>query len=245
MRCRSSTTTCISESACISESLWISESSWIFGPTSRTIAATWTRRTRDRHRAARTAPRPTAAGLKIGAVPVPVSTMMTGKDLTGVALDSRARLLVVSEEFAGAGAAAASSPFLAEVVVCDGPLPGGPPGVRARSWSEFLAGAGPADLQRAATPYPTTADSPGFWLYTSGTTGLPKAAMHRHGSLRTTAETYAREVLALGPEDVSFSVAKVFFAYGLGNSLTFPLSVGGSAILVRDRPSPAGVAAVL
>lgn len=185
------------------------------------------------------------AGLKIGAVPVPVSTMMTGKDLTAVALDSRARLLVVSEEFAAAGAAAAASPFLADVVVCDGPLAGGPAGVRTRSWSAFLAAGRPEDRARATMPYPTVADSPGFWLYTSGTTGLPKAAMHRHGSLRTTAETYAADVLGIGPDDVCFSVAKVFFAYGLGNSVTFPFSVGAASVLVRGRPSPAGVASVL
>jgi benzoate-CoA ligase family protein len=186
------------------------------------------------------------AGLKIGAVPVPVSSMMTGKDLTLVALDSRARLLAVSAEFAEAGGAAASrSPYLSEVVVCEGTLPGVADGPRVRPWSAFLAAAGAADLDQARTPYPTVADSPGFWLYTSGTTGMPKAAMHRHGSLRTTAETYARDVLAIGADDVSFSVAKVFFAYGLGNSVTFPFSVGGTTVLVRGRPSAAGAAAVL
>ena len=71
-------------------------------------------------------------------------------------------------------------------------------------------------------------DSPAFWLYTSGTTGTPKGAMHRHGSLRDTAVTYAQDVLAIGPDDVTFSVAKFFFAYGLGNTLTFPLSVGAT-----------------
>jgi benzoate-CoA ligase family protein len=89
------------------------------------------------------------------------------------------------------------------------------------------------------------ADSPAFWLYTSGTTGTPKGAMHRHGSLRDTAETYARDVLAIGPDDVAFSVAKFFFAYGLGNTLTFPFSVGASVVLDRSRPSPAGTLRVL
>ena len=89
------------------------------------------------------------------------------------------------------------------------------------------------------------ADSPAFWLYTSGTTGTPKGAMHRHGSLRDTAETYARDVLAIGPDDVTFSVAKFFFAYGLGNTLTFPFSVGASTVLDRSRPSPAGTLRVL
>jgi benzoate-CoA ligase family protein len=89
------------------------------------------------------------------------------------------------------------------------------------------------------------ADSPAFWLYTSGTTGTPKGAMHRHGSLRDTAETYGQDVLGLQPDDVTFSVAKFFFAYGLGNTLTFPFSVGGSTVLDRSRPSPAGTLRVL
>jgi len=86
--------------------------------------------------------------------------------------------------------------------------------------------AGPADLARARDAEPTLADSPAFWLYTSGTTGTPKAAMHRHGSLRTTALTYGADVLAIRPDDVCYSAAKFFFAYGLGNTLTFPFSAG-------------------
>ena len=80
----------------------------------------------------------------------------------------------------------------------------------------------------------TDADSPAFWLYSSGTTGVPKGVMHRHGSPQATAETYAREVLDIGPDDRCLSVAKLFFAFGLGNSLTFPLAAGGQ----RD-PQPA------
>jgi benzoate-CoA ligase family protein len=113
-----------------------------------------------------------------------------------------------------------------------------------RTWEAFTdAGAG--FLQQVAEPYPTVADSPAFWLYTSGTTGTPKGAMHRHGSLRDTAETYARDVLAIGPDDVTFSVAKFFFAYGLGNTLTFPFSVGACTVLDRSRPSPGGTLRVL
>jgi benzoate-CoA ligase family protein len=112
------------------------------------------------------------------------------------------------------------------------------------TWSGFLD-AGAALLGQVSEPYPTVYDSPAFWLYTSGTTGTPKGAMHRHGSLRDTAETYARDVLQMRPDDVTFSVAKFFFAYGLGNTLTFPLSVGASTILDRSRPSPAGTLRVL
>jgi benzoate-CoA ligase family protein len=84
--------------------------------------------------------------------------------------------------------------------------------------------------------YPTTADSPAFWLYTSGTTGTPKGAMHRHGNVRVVCETYASQVLGITPADRTLSAAKAFFAYGLGNSVLFPLSVGAAAIL---EPAPA------
>src|SRR4029077_9306836 len=74
----------------------------------------------------------------------------------------------------------------------------------------------------------TTTDSPAFWLYSSGTTGRPKGVMHRHGNLPATYETYATEVLHVGPGDRFLSVAKLFFAYGLGNSLTFPFAAGAT-----------------
>ncbi|MDP9390542.1 MAG: benzoate-CoA ligase family protein [Actinomycetota bacterium] len=187
------------------------------------------------------------AGLRIGAVPVPVSTMLKPKDIAVLARDSRARLLALSSEFTELAPAVGGLPDLADVVVLtDGssfPLPE-VEGTRVRDWASFVT-AGADFLDRAATPYPTVADSPAFWLYTSGTTGTPKGAMHRHGSLRDTAETYARDVLAIGPDDVTFSVAKFFFAYGLGNTLTFPFSVGASTVLDRSRPSPAGTLRVL
>jgi benzoate-CoA ligase family protein len=184
------------------------------------------------------------AGLRIGAVPVPVSTMLKSKDIALMARDSRARMLVVSEEFATLAPAVGGLSELADVVVVtSGALPE-VAGTRVRDWDTFVT-AGADFLERAAAPYPTVADSPAFWLYTSGTTGTPKGAMHRHGSLRDTAETYARDVLAIGPDDVTFSVAKFFFAYGLGNTLTFPFSVGAATVLDRSRPSPAGTLRIL
>ena len=99
------------------------------------------------------------------------------------------------------------------------------PGRAARGWPDEI--------------YPTTADSPAFWLYTSGTTGTPKAAMHRHGSVQVVCETYGTQVLGIRPDDRCLSAAKAFFAYGLGNSVLFPLSVGrgGGA---RAEPGPPG-----
>jgi benzoate-CoA ligase family protein len=184
------------------------------------------------------------AGLRIGAVPVPVSTMLKPKDLALLARDSRARLLALSSEFTELAPAVGGLRDLADVVVLGAAQLPDVAGVRVHAWEDFVA-AGADFRDQVATPYPTVADSPAFWLYTSGTTGTPKGAMHRHGSLRDTAETYARDVLAIGPDDVTFSVAKLFFAYGLGNTLTFPFSVGASTVLDRSRPSPAGTLRVL
>ncbi|NEK56302.1 benzoate-CoA ligase family protein [Geodermatophilus sabuli] len=184
------------------------------------------------------------AGLRIGAVPVPVSTMLKPKDIALLARDSRARLVALSSEFTDLAPAVGGARDLADVVVLGAPELPEVDGARVRTWESFVA-AGADVLGQVATPYPTVADSPAFWLYTSGTTGTPKGAMHRHGSLRDTAETYARDVLAIGPDDVTFSVAKFFFAYGLGNTMTFPFSVGASTVLDRSRPSPAGTARVL
>jgi benzoate-CoA ligase family protein len=191
--------------------------------------------------------------LYIGAVPVPVSTMATAADLAAMAADSRARLLAVSSEFTATAAAAATLPGLRDIVVAGQTGDLAPlvqpsrarAGPRVRTLHGFLAAAGPADAAAARTAEPTLADSPAFWLYTSGTTGSPKAAMHRHGSLRTTALTYAADVLGIGPDDVCYSAAKFFFAYGLGNTLTFPFSVGARAILDRARATPARLASVL
>ncbi len=169
----------------------------------------------------------------LGAVPVPVSTMVTGAELATVLGDSRARALCVSVEFAEAARTALGTAGEVAHVVFDGPadLDGIP-------WHELRA-AGEAE-----TPYPTWPDSPALWLYTSGTTGKPKGAMHRHGSVRDVAELYGRGVLGVAPGDRCLSVPKLFFAYGLGNSAFFPLATGATAILERARPTPQGIAAL-
>ncbi|KCV12299.1 AMP-binding enzyme, partial [Bordetella holmesii CDC-H785-BH] len=87
----------------------------------------------------------------------------------------------------------------------------------------------------------TLADEIAFWLYSSGSTGKPKGVVHTHGNLWHTAELYAKPVLGIREEDVAFSAAKLFFAYGLGNGLTFPLSVGATTILMAERPTPQAV----
>jgi benzoate-CoA ligase len=91
----------------------------------------------------------------------------------------------------------------------------------------------------------TTCDSIAFWLYTSGSTGKPKAAVHVHADLTLTNELYAAPILGIAENDVCFSVAKLFFAYGLGNAMTFPLSAGATTVLLPGRPTPDGVAELL
>ncbi|GAC1538981.1 MAG: benzoate-CoA ligase family protein [Polyangiales bacterium] len=188
--------------------------------------------------------------MKIGAVPVPVNTLLAPKDYVHLLADSRARVLVVSDALlAKWGEAIAASPWLTHVVV-ETRAAGAAQIARAPLTTdarpeplalEALLDAEPKTLE----PVATSADDVAFWLYSSGSTGAPKGAMHLHGSLMRTAVLYAEGVLGIGPDDVVFSAAKLFFAYGLGNALTFPLSVGACAILAADRPTPAMVARTL
>jgi benzoate-CoA ligase family protein len=178
--------------------------------------------------------------LRMGAVAVPVSTMYNGAELGELLRDTRARVVVATSEFAAVTREAMSLAPETGTLVLAGE--DGGDGTGARSWAGVLA-----EGQRAgpAAPYDTWFDSPGFWLYTSGTTGTPKAAMHRHGSIARVCETYAHQVLGITPEDRCYSVAKLFFAYGIGNSLFFPFSVGATAVLDPARATPAGAAARL
>jgi benzoate-CoA ligase family protein len=173
-----------------------------------------------------------------GAVAVPVSTMLTGPELAKVVADSGARMLVVTPEFAAAAQVAAeAAPELAHLVAVDGAALTSTATAALTSWDEVLEG-GSWQAGTVVPPAATYADSPALWLYTSGTTGTPKGAMHRHENLRAVCETYARDVLQISRDDVCFSIAKLFFAYGLGNGALFPLSIGATTVLEPRRPSP-------
>ena len=167
--------------------------------------------------------------IKAGLVPVAANTLLTPDDYEFMLLDSRARALVVSNALLPTlQPVAARSPFLAHVIVAD---VAGPGGLAAR-----LAQAAPL-----CEPAPTTADDACFWLYSSGSTGKPKGTVHLHASPIQTAELFGRHTLGLREDDVIFSAAKLFFAYGLGNALSFPLAVGATAVLMAERPTPAAV----
>jgi benzoate-CoA ligase family protein len=103
------------------------------------------------------------------------------------------------------------------------------------TWAELTDDGQRAGLRDVA---PTGDDDWALWLYTSGTTGKPKAAMHRHANIRHVCETYAAQVLGITPDDVTFSVPKMFFAYGIGNTMFFPFSVGATTVLEPRRPTP-------
>lgn len=177
--------------------------------------------------------------MKIGAVPVPVNTLLTPADYAHLLVDSRARVLVVSDALLPKlREGAAASPWLAATVIAATPE-GGPDDGHPRL-AGLLAAASP-NIAAAATG----ADDVAFWLYSSGSTGKPKGAVHLHAHLERTAALYAEGVLGLRTDDVVLSAAKLFFAYGLGNALTFPLAVGATTVLLAGRPTPAAVFAAL
>src|SRR5438876_749314 len=180
---------------------------------------------------------PTAflGAIKAGVVPIPVNTLMNEDDYRFMLADSRAKVLVVSEALLAKFAKLiGSGSDLLHVIVS------GENACGHRGFEDLLASARPE-------PYtaPTTRDDMCFWLYTSGSTGRPKGAVHVHANLRLTADLYAGGVLGLEESDVCYSVAKLFFAYGLGNAMTFPMAVGATTILSPDRPTPETVAAIL
>jgi benzoate-CoA ligase len=161
--------------------------------------------------------------MRAGLLPVPLNTLLTAADYEHFIRDSRASAMVVSAAL----------------------LPKVESALKVTGLKHWLAGeallAGSAELTTAAT----TRDDAAFWLYSSGSTGAPKGAVHLHSHLMLTAELYAQRVLGIRADDVVYSAAKLFFAYGLGNALTFPMSVGATAVLTAERPSVAAVQRVM
>ncbi len=179
--------------------------------------------------------------LRAGIVPVPVNTLLTQEQTGYVLADSRAEAAVVSAPLLeNLRPVLGDLPHLRHVVVAA--VDGGAPAVRD---GEIAFPALLADGRVDVAPTLASEDETGFWFYSSGSTGLPKGVRHAHASLRATAETYGAQVLGIRADDLVFSAAKLFFAYGLGNAMTFPMSVGAAAVLLPDRPTPDAVLATM
>ncbi len=177
--------------------------------------------------------------IRAGVVPVPVNTLLTQETIGYILADSRADAAIISATLVGPLLPVLRSiGELRRIIVAqpDGGSPALIDDARAVAFADFLAGGDP-ETTAADTP----ADEVAFWLYSSGSTGPPKGVRHVHGSLRATADTYGAQVLQIGAGDLMFSAAKAFHAYGLGNSMTFPMSVGACAVLLPDRPTPDAV----
>ncbi len=161
--------------------------------------------------------------IKAGLVPVPANTLLRARDLRFMIDDSGAALVVFETAYRAEAEPAIDGSAVRLALDLE-------------RLSALMEAAPPALDARPAGPMEDC-----FWLYSSGTTGRPKAAVHSHRDMVATSQRYGVEVLGLGPDDVCYSAAKLFFAYGLGNAMTFPLWVGATAVLSPDRPTPEGV----
>ena len=174
--------------------------------------------------------------IKIGAVPIPTNTLMRTADYVYFLRDSRAKVAVISAPLlAEAGPALARSPYLRHVLIA-----GGAPGRGQLAWEDRVSRASP-HLEPAAT----SRDDAAFWLYSSGSTGFPKGAVHLHHDMVVCQETYAKQVLGIRESDRVYSAAKLFFAYGLGNAGYFPMGAGAQSVLSPHRPTPDSVFEIL
>ncbi|SMY06918.1 benzoate-CoA ligase family protein [Flavimaricola marinus] len=172
--------------------------------------------------------------IKAGVVPIPLNTLLSTDVYRTILQDSRASIAFVSKEMIPVVMPAlADCPLVRQVVVIGAEAEG------ATEIEAFVAGADPIRT------VPCCADEVAFWLYSSGSTGQPKGVRHVHGALQVTCDTYGAQVLGVTEGDTVFSAAKLFFAYGLGNGMSFPMSVGATAVLFDGRPTPDSVSDVL
>ena len=174
--------------------------------------------------------------IKAGIVPVPLNTLLTTQQFAYLLRDSRATALVVSAALLETVEPLLNElPELRAVIVADGDG-----GSDHHALDTLIAAAQPVDRNAD-----TCRDETAFWLYSSGSTGDPKGVQHMHSSLIQTARLYGQSVLGIKEDDIAFSAAKLFFAYGLGNAMSFPMSVGATTVLLPDRPTPDSVVATM
>src|SRR5579864_4507399 len=173
--------------------------------------------------------------IRAGIVPVPLNTLLTAEQYAYVLADCRARVLIISEALLPV-----VKDMLGRLPDLDHVVVAGKDAHGYKKLSDELKGE--SDSFATVSTHP---DEPAFWFYSSGSTGMPKGVRHLHANLAATAETYARQVLGIREDDVCLSAAKLFFAYGLGNALTFPMSVGATTVLNPERPTPAAMFALM
>ena len=169
--------------------------------------------------------------IRIGAIPIPVNTMLTPDDYEFYLNDSRSRVLAVSEElFPVINKIKGDLPYLRDIVLISET-----DGARIPFKQKYKRA--PSDIKTAYT----TRDDVGFWLYSSGSTGPPKGAIHSQNDMLVTSEAYAKNILQINENDILFSAPRMFFAYGLGNSVYFPMYAGCSVVLNPEPPKPEGL----
>ena len=162
-----------------------------------------------------------------GVIPILTNTVLTKDDYAYMLKDSRARIAIVDRSLSNQFISLIEDVPTLEKIIFSG---------SGEELSELISSHEPSLLQEE-----THKDEACFWLYSSGSTGRPKGTVHKHSSFRTTVENYADPVLKINADDILFSAAKLFFAYGLGNALTFPLSAGATTVLMAERPTPESV----
>lgn len=172
--------------------------------------------------------------LRVGVVPVALNTLLATDVYRAILDDSRPRALFVSAALLPVVSPLLDNhPHIEKVFVIGGSADG------------YLGFERELEQSRPCDAIEVSADETAFWLYSSGSTGQPKGVRHVHSSLKYTADTYGNMVLGIEADDIVYSAAKFFFAYGLGNAMTFPMSVGATTVLLAGRPTPEVVMSII